>query len=540
MRKTAKNPSMCLILSRLFFFVFLSPRFGAPSVLTSCATLYMLRVCFFVFLSVALLAAELPQSIRQWWAYTQALSDDSMEGRDTGSEGYRRAADYVVAKFKQAGLEPAGSAGYYQKVPLHEVRLITKDSTARLIGQGKIQNLHWLTEITDPAMLDIPSSLTANLVFVGSDPQSVDTKGKLVVRLRSQTRVGANNTTANLDGVAGTITIDSTAGPEPPRWPVAYSITMRLQDDPLPKAAKQLAFRFNPASADMLFAGSGHSYQELRALQDAGKLLPSFDIPASLEMKMHFETKDLTSDNIIATLRGSDPELSNQYIVVSAHLDGYGFGEPWNGDRIYNGTFDDAAYVATLMDLADRLHSSGTHLKRSILFCVFTGEEKGLLGSKYFTAHLTVPRDRLDADINLDQLRPIFPLETLTTLALDDSSLGEDARQIASEMGIRLQTDPEPERNLLRRSDHWNFMQIGVPAMGFIFGYEKGSPDEAIYRRWYAQRYHSPADDLNQPWDPAAAAKFNDFFDRLIIKLANDPQRPAWNPNSPLAHQAGT
>jgi hypothetical protein len=77
-------------------------------------------------------------------------------------------------------------------------------------------------------------------------------------------------------------------------------------------------------------------------------------------------------------------------------------------------------------------------------------------------------------------------------------------------------------------------MQIGVPAIGFIFGYENGSPDEAAYRRWYADRYHSPADDLNQPWDPAAAAKFNDFFDRLVIKLANDTGRPAWNPGSPF------
>lgn len=498
----------------------------------------MSRVCFLIFLSVVLLAAELPQSIRQWWAYTQALSNDSMEGRDTGSEGYRRAAAYVVSKFKEAGLQPAGSAGYYQNVPLHEVRLITKESTVRLVRQGRTQDLQWLTDITVSAMVDTPEAVTGNLVFVGSDPASVDTQGKLVVRLRSPTRAGANSTSAGLNGIAGTITIDSAAGPEPPRWPVAYSVTMRLQDDPLPKSGKQTAFRFNPASTDKLFAGSGHSYQELKALQEAGNPLPSFDIPAALQARMYFETKDLTSDNIIATLSGSDPELSSQYIVVSAHLDGYGFGEPWNSDSIYNGTFDDAAYVATLIDLADRLHASGARVKRSILFCVFTGEEKGLLGSKYFTTHLTVPREQLAADINLDQLRPIFPLKTLTTLALDDSSLGEDARQVASEMGIRLQPDPEPERNLLRRSDHWNFMQIGVPALGFIFGYEKGSPEEAVYRRWYAQRYHSPADDLNQPWDPAAAAKFNDFFDRLVMKLANDSQRPAWNPNSPLAHPA--
>ena len=94
---------------------------------------------------------------------------------------------------------------------------------------------------------------------------------------------------------------------------------------------------------------------------------------------------------------------------------------------------------------------------------------------------------------------------------------------------------PEPERRLLTRSDHYSFMQIGVPAVGFIFGYEKGTAEEAVYRRWYAERYHSPADDLNQPWDPPAAVKFNDFFQRLVEALANAPERPRWNPASTFA-----
>ena len=102
-------------------------------------------------------------------------------------------------------------------------------------------------------------------------------------------------------------------------------------------------------------------------------------------------------------------------------------------------------------------------------------------------------------------------------------------------MDIRIQPDPEPERNLLRRSDHWNFMGIGVPAVGFIFGYQKGTPEEATYRRWYAERYHSPADDLKQPWDPAAAAKFNDFFGKVVREIADAPERPKWNPASPYA-----
>ncbi len=496
----------------------------------------LMRLTLLFCMGLALLAFQLPPSIRQWWLYTQALSNDSMEGRDTGSDGYRRAAAYVVSKFEEAGLKPAASTGYYQAVPLHEVKFMAKESTVRLVRPNAVQNLEWLRDITVPAALNMPQTVSGKLIFVGSDAQSVDVQGKIIVRLRAPAGVRRQQEPEN---IVGTLTIDRTTGPEPPRWPVAYSVSMRLLEDPLPSATKQVAFRFNSGSAEKLFAGSGHSYQELENLADSGKPLPSFDLSATLEANMRFETRDLSSDNIVATLPGSDPELAHQYVVVSAHLDGYGFGEPWNGDRIYNGTFDDAAYVATLMDLADNLHRSETHLKRSVLFCVFTGEEKGLLGSKYFTTHLPIPRDQLVADINLDQLRPIFPLRILTALAVNDSSLGETARQVAGEIGIRIQPDPEPERNLLRRSDHYNFMQIGVPAIGFIFGYEKGSPDEAVYRRWYADRYHSPADDVNQPWDPAAAAKFNDFFDRLVVNIANNADRPAWNTSSPFAHRAG-
>jgi Zn-dependent M28 family amino/carboxypeptidase len=139
------------------------------------------------------------------------------------------------------------------------------------------------------------------------------------------------------------------------------------------------------------------------------------------------------------------------------------------------------------------------------------------------------------ADLNLDQLRPIFPLKALTTLALNESTLGDTVRRVAQPMGIKIQADPEPERNLLRRSDHFSFMQIGVPAVNFVFGYEKGSADEKVYRAWYAERYHSPADDLQQPWVPEAAAKFNAFYAALVKEVANAPERPHWLPESRFA-----
>ena len=191
--------------------------------------------------------------------------------------------------------------------------------------------------------------------------------------------------------------------------------------------------------------------------------------------------------------------------------------------------------MATLIDFAEKLRDAKQTLKRPVLFAVWTAEEKGLLGSRYFAAHPTIAKEKLAANVNLDQLRPIFPLKTLTTLAVDESTMGDTVRQVSAGMDIRIQADPEPGRNLLRRSDHWSLMQIGVPAVGFIFGYEPGSPEEAVYRRWYAQRYHSPADDLNQPWDPAAAAKFNDFFGKLVVALADGGEKPRWKAGSSYA-----
>lgn len=385
----------------------------------------------------------------------------------------------------------------------------------------------------------MPENVDAPMVFVGSADyaDSLDIKAKVLVELNAPLLPGAARVLAAAPpGTAGLLGIDSPLGPEPARWPASYAVSMSLRSPAAPGAeTARPVFRFNPEFAELLFAGSGHTYKELLDLSAQNKPLPNFPLVSNLRAAMRFSSSEIASDNILAVLPGSDPALADEYLVLSAHLDGYGIGEPVKGDRIYNGAFDDAAYVATLIDLADRFRESQTKLRRSVLFAVVTGEEKGLLGSRFFTQHPTIARERMVADINLDQLRPLFPLKTLTTVALDESTLGDTVKQIAQPMGIVIQADPEPARNLLRRSDNWNFMQIRVPAVGFIFGYEKGSPEETIYRAWYTNRYHKPADDLNQPWDPAAAAKFNEFFRKIVESIANADERPHWKAGSAYA-----
>src|SRR5262249_20677234 len=157
-------------------------------------------------------------------------------------------------------------------------------------------------------------------------------------------------------------------------------------------------------------------------------------------------------------LPGENPALRNEYVVVSAHLDGYGFGVPVNGDNLYNGTLDDAAYVALLIQMADDIKSGKLRApQRSILFAAFTGEAKVLLGSKWFVERPTVPLNQLAANVNLDQLRPLFPLRILTAEALEDTTLGNKARRVAEPLHVEIRPDKELERNLLHRADQYPF-----------------------------------------------------------------------------------
>jgi Zn-dependent M28 family amino/carboxypeptidase len=161
-----------------------------------------------------------------------------------------------------------------------------------------------------------------------------------------------------------------------------------------------------------------------------------------------------------------------------------------------------------------------------------TAEEKGLLGSKYFASRPTVPFDKLVADINLDMFLPLYPLKVIEVQGLTESSLGESVRAAAKELGVDVQTDREPEQNRFIRSDQYSFIRRGIPSLAFKFGYEFGSPEEKIRRDWVRDVYHKPNDDLKQPVDIEAAAKFNRVILGLLQRVANDTARPRWNDTS--------
>ncbi len=470
---------------------------------------------------------------RAWWATTAALSGDAMQGRDTGSAAYERAAKIVAQRLAAAGLKPAGENGsYFQRVPMQELRV---ERATLSVGDRPLRFLYDIMANPFPGM---PQRLDAPLAYRGYCAADTlgDVHGKVVI-CHGTHRAGLPSDAERVaavkaGGAAALVTIaDPGFTVEPPRWPFAYARTVWLQGSP-PDTTGPVRFTLNADALGTMIAGSGRDAAALVAAGAAGTPLPSFDPPGRLHADFKLMQRPISAPNVLALLPGSDPALASQTIVLSAHLDGYGPGEPVNGDGLYNGTLDDAAYVALLIRLAERRAGAGFH--RPVLFAAFTGEEKGLLGARWFVAHPTLPKADIAADINLDQLRPIFPLRLLTVHALGDTTLGEDARVVAGAMRIAVQPDPEPERNLLRRADQWPFLQAGIPATAFVFGYRPGTQSELVYRQWYRTGYHRPQDDLAQPIDWQAAADFNHFFYDLAARVADQKRAPAWKPDSAL------
>lgn len=491
----------------------------------------------------------------RWWSHVEALANDGMEGRNTGSPGHKRAAEYVAAQFKQSGLEPAGIGGYIQPVAFKTRRIVEAKSSLALVRDGKSETLTLGEDANISMRVDPAPSVEAPLVFVGyglriperniDDFTGLDLKGAIVVYVSStpkslpgplQAHFGSAAERWKMYKAAGAIGTISIANPKSMDIPWARSTLARLQpamslaDAALDDAAgQQLSMTMNPAHADKLFAGSGHTFAEVLALVDGNKAVPGFALRGRLRATTAVERSQVVSQNVAGILRGSDPKRRDEFVVVSAHLDHLGVGGAVNGDTIYNGAMDNASGIAAILEVAASLHEANARPARSILFVAVTGEEKGELGSRYFAAHPTVPRARLVANVNTDMFLPLFPLKQLMVLGLDESDLGNDIRATAKSVGVAVQSDPEPQRNRFVRSDQYSFVKVGIPALAMKVGYDANTPEAAIAAKWTAERYHAPSDDLNQPVDRTAAGKYVEVVRDLAVRIANRTDRPQWN-----------
>ncbi|MGA2730655.1 MAG: M28 family peptidase [Terracidiphilus sp.] len=496
-----------------------------------------------------------------WFAHVKFLAGDELKGRKTGTPEFLQAVAYVEDQFKSIGLKPGGVDGYRQPVGFRSAVVDPDHSTFELVQQsGVAQALKIGSEATLAPNAEGPVNVEAPAVFAGNglvvpelgvnDLKGIDLHGKIAVifggapaavhgPLRAYFRTTAIRWKAlKQAGAIGVITVPElrTQPTSPGRGPGALGTSHPVEQlaDPAlnPLEGARLSATVPLASAAALFSGSKHTLDELTALAKKGAGLPAF--PLAISVRSNTVTQVLSkyeAPNVVGVLSGSDSKLKNEYLVLTAHLDHLGVGRPVNGDSIYHGAMDNASGIASLIETAKAL-AAGPRPKRSIVFIAFTGEEEGELGSQFYARYPTVPRSRIVAALNMDMYLPLFPLHFLEVQGLGESTLGNDARAAAQLNDIEVQFDKQPDENRFIRSDQASFVKYGIPALAFKFGWLPDTPEQKTFNDWIHNRYHHPADDLNQLIDEGAAVHFDHVLLTLVDRVANSPVRPAWYPES--------
>jgi hypothetical protein len=451
-----------------------------------------------------------------------------------------------------------GSNGFFQSVPFTVRSLDEPRSSVVLIRAGREQKLTFGEDVAFVLRAPLSPRVEAPVIFAGyglhvpelghSDLTGLDLRGKVVAyvtgiprgipgpvasHIRAQAWEAFRSRGAvGMIALIGSTTNDSvfmraTANRLAPQMTITEAALDNQQGN---RASLQL----NLARAQkLLFEGAPVPLADIMAKVDSGAPLPHFDLPVRVRASAYTSERRITSDNVAGILIGNDPALRNEYVVLTAHLDHIGVGRPVNGDSIYNGAMDNASGAALLMETARVLGQQRDQLKRSVVFLTVTGEEKGLLGSRYFANHPTVPSGAsVVANLNTDMFLPLVPFRMLMLNGLEESELAEDAQRVGRAMGIEVITDPEPEENRFVRSDQYSFVLRGIPALSLKVGFRRDSPEHETIRQFRAERYHRPSDDLAQPVDRQAAEDFGKLYVELVKAVANRDVRARWYESS--------
>ncbi|MFN7925091.1 MAG: M28 family metallopeptidase [Bryobacteraceae bacterium] len=497
-------------------------------------------------LTLTALAQAADSNPTRWWNHVKFLADDRLEGREAGSRGHRAAADYVAQAFQQAGAKPCAPTGYALDVPLVRKSVVESNSSLTLGNRAM--------KLGDDAILTTrTTSVDAPLVFAGyglsipeagyDDLAEAHVKGAVIVYLTGSpahiagplrafySSAAERSKALRARGAIGSISIPNPKTADVP-WTrtVAARLlpTMALANAILDEGRElRLGASVNPEQAAFLFEGSKHELADLFALATAGKALPRFPLKLRVRARAQVEQSTLTSQNVCAMMPGSDDKLRAESMVLTAHIDHLGLS-PTTADHVYNGAMDNASGVATLIETARSL-ASGPRLRRSVVLLATTGEEKGLLGSKHFALAPPPAVGKIVAAINMDMFLPIHPMKSAMAFGLDESTLRSSLERVAKRLGLGVVGDPEPHRNRFIRSDQFNFILQGVPALALKVGYVLNTPEAELQKKWTAARYHAVSDDLTQPIDMEAAAKFNATVLELAREVANADSRPRWN-----------
>jgi Zn-dependent M28 family amino/carboxypeptidase len=295
----------------------------------------------------------------------------------------------------------------------------------------------------------------------------------------------------------------------------------------------QIGAYLDEAAAKPLFAGADTPVAQLFAAAAVPNArIKGFALKQRATLARTSKVKAYRSPNVIGLLRGSDPALADQYVVLSAHLDHVGVDPHLPGDKIHNGAMDNAAGVATMLEAARAFATAKTRPKRSILFVALTAEEDGLLGSSYLAQHPVTGSGLLVADVNLDMPILLYDFQDVIAFGGEHSTMGEIVARAGARMGVTVSPDPMPEEQFFERSDHFNFVRAGVPSIFLMTGFKNGG--EKAFRDFLANHYHQPSDQIDLPFDWEAGAKFARLNYWIAREAADAAEAPRWYEGNPF------
>lgn len=485
--------------------------------------------------------------------YTNALAAPEMEGRGTMQPGGDKAANWIAERFQKMGLKPLGDKGsYLQKIEFKET--VATPETMFQVGEEKLQ--HGTDYAFIPYTKD-DKKAGGDMVFVAYGIQSkginrddlagIDVNGKVVVMLDGPPANIAKETWDKADakwailgslvrgGAAGIILIGHGREKDSPETIISYlgrrDISLASEsNESLPIPPIVIASR---AAAEKLFAKSGVTLKD--ALEQAEN--NSFK-PIKLNQKAQIVTKYKTtkgfSSNVVGVLEGSDPKLKEEAVLFSAHYDAYGK----EGDKIYHGAADNALGTAEMLAVAEAYSKMNPKPKRSMIFAAVTGEEYGLYGSKYWAKNPTWDIKKVAANLNLDGVgtEVYAPVKTMVGYGAEHSSLGAMLENVSSAFGIKVVPDPVPDEKVFYRSDHYSFVERGIPAL-MLKGAPEGDIQIAMKRmkEWQKTDYHQPGDTVQANWAWEGAETVAEVMAILGWRISETQKMPEWLPTGRFA-----
>lgn len=493
-------------------------------------------------------------------AHIAYLASDRLEGRGPGTRGEALTTDYIAAQFKKAGLKPLGARGtYLQPVPL--VRVVTSPkSTLRAQKGEKAIDLRpgddfSGTSETQKALEEVD----AEAVFVGhgitapqfewDDYKGVDVKGKVVVLFTNEPPsadpkfFGGKALTyygrwtykfeeAARRGAKACFIIhtNETAG-----YP--YSVVRPLDGAQLKREPGKPALAFagwlSEAAGEKLLALSGRTVAGALKQADT-KGFKAYPLGVRLKGKFPTRVEKMVSNNVVGMVEGSDPKLKSEAVIFTAHWDHLGTGRAVLGDNIYNGAADNATGCGIVIELARAWASLSPRPKRSAIFLAVTAEEKGLLGSKFYTRKPLVPLAKTALNLNFDMVLPMGVPESVVVTGAERTTAWPVVQATAKKHGLEIEEDERAHLGIFYRSDHFSMAQAGIPAFSVAPGMKvKGKPKgfaRKMLQEFNDRAYHSPQDEMKADWDFSGFPVLARFALDIARDAANAEKLPAWNP----------